>query len=163
MLFILLHRYHAWFYYLETRSVFPIFHAPYFLFYTLRIFRENYLLGFKNISVFLICKVLNYVLCQQCNCSFNFGMENSTITITEKKIQIFVILIIYHNSPSLTWLKTLTQLETREPGNAKTWQYGFQPSNLGLSASVGWLKTILSSFSKAWLTLFSLACEFSIT
>ena len=118
-----LHRYHARFYYLETRSVFPIFHAPYFLFYTLRIFRENYLLGFKNISVFLICKVLNYVLCQQCNCSFNFGMENSTITITEKKIQIFVILIIYHNSPSLTWLKTLTQLETREPGNAKTWQY----------------------------------------
>ena len=97
-----LHRYHARFYYLETRSVFPIFHAPYFLFYTLRIFRENYLLGFKNISVFLICKVLNYVLCQQCNCSFNFGMENSTITITEKKIQIFVILIIYHNSPSLT-------------------------------------------------------------
>ena len=35
-------------------------------------------------------------------CSFNFGKENSTITITEKKIQIFVILIIYHNSPSVT-------------------------------------------------------------
>ena len=55
------------FYYLETRPVFLILHASYLHFHTLLIFREKYLLGFKNISVFLLCKVLIYVLCQQCN------------------------------------------------------------------------------------------------
>ena len=55
------------FYYLETRSVFIILHASYLHFHTLLSYREKYLLGFKNISVFLLCKVLIYVLCQQCN------------------------------------------------------------------------------------------------